>query len=222
MVGTRQRRADQRNVRGSDKGKGPLGEYERKRNFGRTAEPKGRKRSSGGRRHQPHFVIQQHDASRMHYDVRLEVDGVMKSWAVPKGPSVNPRDKRLAVPTEDHPLEYQDFEGSIPEGEYGAGTVVVWDAGTFRNLTERNGEEVSLAAALDGGHATIWLEGKKLRGGFALTRIRTGKKPSWLFVKMDDDQADARRNPVRTEPRSVLTGRTVEEVCAESDPSCAN
>ncbi|TMM17305.1 MAG: hypothetical protein E6G01_06140 [Actinobacteria bacterium] len=156
MVGARERRAGQRSVRGSDRGKGPLGEYERKRNFGRTAEPKGRKRSSDGRRHQTHFVIQQHDASRMHYDVRLEVDGVMRSWA-----------------------------------------------------------------ALDSGHATVWLEGKKLRGGFALTRIRTGKKASWLFVKMDDDGADPRRNPVRTEPRSVLTGRTVEEVCAESDPSFA-
>jgi DNA ligase D-like protein (predicted 3'-phosphoesterase) len=192
--------------------KRPLEEYERRRDFGRTGEPKGRKRAPRGHPRAPHFVIQQHDASRMHYDFRLEVDGVMKSWAVPKGPSLDPRNKRLARPTEDHPLEYREFEGTIPEGEYGAGAVVVWDAGTYRNRTARDGSEIQLGTALANGHAVIWLEGKKLRGSFALTRIRTGKNESWLLVKMDDDEADARRNPLRSEPRSVLTGRTLNEV----------
>jgi DNA ligase D-like protein (predicted 3'-phosphoesterase) len=155
----------------------------------------------------------------MHYDFRLEVDGVMKSWAVPKGPSLNPRDKRLARATEDHPLDYREFEGTIPKGEYGAGAVVVWDAGTYRNRTERGGSEIPLSTALANGHAVIWLEGEKLRGGFALTRIRTGRDESWLLVKMDDDEADARRNPLRSEPRSVLTGRTLHEVRSGSGDS---
>ena len=194
-----------------------LGEYKRRRDFRRTAEPKGRKRAARRDRSEPHFVIHQHDASRLHYDFRLEVDGVMKSWAVPKGPSLDPRDKRLARPTEDHPLEYRDFEGTIPEGEYGAGTVVVWDTGTFRNMTERRGEQIPLGSALARGHVVVWLEGSKLRGGFALTRIRSDRDESWLLVKMDDDEADARRKPVRSEPKSVLTGRTLEEVSAGSD-----
>jgi DNA ligase D-like protein (predicted 3'-phosphoesterase) len=197
--------------------KRPLEEYERRRDFRRTAEPEGRKRAPRGCRGQPHFVIQEHDASRLHYDLRLEVDGVMKSWAVPKGPSLDPREKRLARPTEDHPLEYRDFEGTIPEGEYGAGTVIVWDAGTFRNLTERRGEEIPLGEALDRGHAAVWLEGSKLKGGYALTRFRTGKDESWLLVKMADDEADARRDPVRSAPRSVLSGRTLEDVRDGSD-----
>ncbi|HEX4541448.1 MAG TPA: DNA polymerase ligase N-terminal domain-containing protein [Acidimicrobiales bacterium] len=198
------------------KTKEALEEYERRRDFEQTPEPKGRRRPSGGKGHQPHFVVQQHDASRLHYDFRLEVDGVMKSWAVPKGPSLNPKQKRLAVPTEDHPLEYRDFEGTIPEGEYGAGTVVVWDTGTFRNLTERDGKAVPLDKALSDGHAAIWLEGRKLRGGFALTRFRTGKDEAWLLVKMDDEEANTRRDPVRDQPESVLTGRTLAEVASGS------
>jgi DNA ligase D-like protein (predicted 3'-phosphoesterase) len=196
--------------------KRPLEEYERKRDFRRTAEPKGRPGAPRSRRGRPRFVVQQHDASRLHYDFRLEVDGVMKSWAVPKGPSIDPKEKRLAVPTEDHPLEYRDFEGTIAKGEYGAGTVVVWDAGTFRNTTERKGESVPIDTALTNGHATFVLEGRKLRGGFALTRFKTGKDEAWLLVKMDDDEADSRREPTRDEPRSVLTGRTLEEVAARS------
>ena len=188
-----------------------LTEYRRKRDFARTAEPKGGTRRGRGRK-APRFVIQKHDASRLHYDFRLEVDGVMKSWAVPKGPSTDPREKRLAVPTEDHPLDYQDFEGVIPKGQYGAGTVLVWDAGTYRNLNERDGREIPMGEALAAGHAKFWLEGQKLRGGWALTRFRTGKDESWLLVKMDDERADPRHEPVNSRPESVLTGRTLEQI----------
>lgn len=185
-----------------------LEEYRRKRDFRKTKEPRGEGQGKKGRR----FVIQKHAASSLHYDFRLEAEGVLKSWAVPKGPSTDPRDKRLAVPTEDHPLDYRDFEGVIPEGEYGAGAVIVWDRGTYRNLTEDDGEEVPVGEAIERGHLKLWLEGEKLRGGYALTRIGKGKDVRWLLVKMDDEEADARRNPVSTQPGSVLTGRTVEEV----------
>lgn len=193
--------------------KDTLKKYRDKRDFRKTTEPSGKGKRKKSR--QPIFVVQKHDARRLHYDFRLEVDGVLKSWAVPKGPSTDPREKRLAVPTEDHPYEYADFEGIIPEGEYGAGTVLVWDAGTYRNLKEKDGKEVPMANAIENGHATFWLEGKKLRGGYALTRFRKGKDESWLLVKMDDEEADARRNPVSSEPESVISGRTLEEVAGE-------
>jgi DNA ligase D-like protein (predicted 3'-phosphoesterase) len=157
------------------------------------------------------FVVQKHDASRLHYDFRLEVDGVLKSWAIPKGPSMNTRDKRLAVPTEDHPLEYRNFEGIIPEGQYGAGRVIVWDTGTFRNVTKRDGQPVPLDQAIENGQLAIWLEGKKLKGGFALTRIRDDKKPIWLLVKKRDEYANA-GDPVTEQPASVVSGRTIEEL----------
>jgi DNA ligase D-like protein (predicted 3'-phosphoesterase) len=190
----------------------PLEMYRKKRDFRKTREPSGKSRRKAGRR----FVIQKHAARSLHYDFRLEADGVLKSWAVPKGPSTNPKDKRLAMPTEDHPLGYRDFEGVIPEGEYGAGAVIVWDRGTYRNLTEDDdGDEVPVSEALAGGHLKIWLDGEKLRGGYALTRIGKGKDKRWLLVKMDDEETDARRNPVSTEPESVLSGRTVEEVAEE-------
>src|SRR5918996_3110137 len=124
----------------------PLREYRRKRDFGRTQEPSKR----GRRRRAPRFVIQKHDASSLHYDFRLEAGGVLKSWAVPKGPSTDPRDKRLAMPVEDHPLSYGDFEGVIPKGHYGAGEVIVWDTGTYRVLSDAPIEQ-----ALDEGHAVI-------------------------------------------------------------------
>jgi DNA ligase D-like protein (predicted 3'-phosphoesterase) len=194
-------------------GQDSLREYRRKRDRRKTPEPAGRRGRS--RRGAPRFVIQQHNATSMHWDVRLEAAGVLKSWAVPKGPSTDPRDKRLAMPTEDHPLDYATFEGVIPEGEYGAGPVIVWDAGTYRNLTEKDGHEIPVEDAVDAGHVKVFLEGQKLRGGYALTRIGRGKKPRWILVKLRDDHADARRNPVRTERRSVTTGRTIEEMAAE-------
>src|SRR5438132_4733421 len=143
----------------------PLARYREKRDFRNTPEPRPRTLRRGGKR--PRFVIQKHDATSLHYDFRLEVDGVLKSWAVPKGPSTDPRDKRLAMPTEDHPLEYADFEGVIPEGEYGAGPVIVWDAGTYRNLTERDGREIPMAEGLRRGHVKVWLDGRKLRGAYS-------------------------------------------------------
>ncbi len=127
-----------------------LGEYRTKRDFARTPEPTGNGPQTAGEA--PIFVVQKHAARTLHYDFRLEIDGVLKSWAVPKGPSLDPKEKRLAVPTEDHPLEYADFEGVIPEGEYGAGTVLVWDIGSFRNLTAKKGKPVSLADAVAHGH----------------------------------------------------------------------
>jgi DNA ligase D-like protein (predicted 3'-phosphoesterase) len=156
----------------------------------------------------PIFVIQKHDATRLHYDFRLEVDGVLKSWAVPRGPSTNPAEKRLAVEVEDHSVSWGEFEGVIEDG-YGAGTVIVWDRGTWRPLTDGDPGE-----ALRKGHLSFWLEGEKLRGGFTLQRTRGGAKPQWLLIKRRDEGADARRNPVSTQPESVISGRTLEDVAA--------
>lgn len=194
----------------------PLKEYKDKRDFRKTSEPTSGEMRAGG---EPIFVIQKHDARTLHYDLRLEVDGVLKSWAVPKGPSTDPRVKRLAVPTEDHPLDYAQFEGAIPEGEYGGGTVLVWDIGTYRNLREENPEHesVSMAQAYADGHIAIWLEGRKLEGGYALVRTGRGEDKRWLLIKMKDEKADARRNPVTTQPASVLTGRTLQEIAAQAD-----
>jgi DNA ligase D-like protein (predicted 3'-phosphoesterase) len=186
-------------------GKTSLLEYRKKRDFRSTREPRGKKSRSKGKQR---FVIQKHGASSLHYDFRLEVGGVLKSWAVPKGPSTDPRDKRLAVSTEDHPLDYAGFEGVIPEGEYGAGSVIVWDAGTYRNLSPND----AMDKQIEEGHVSFWLDGQKLHGGYVLQRIAEGKKERWLLIKMDDDAADARRKPVKTEPRSVLSERTVKEV----------
>jgi DNA ligase D-like protein (predicted 3'-phosphoesterase) len=152
-------------------------------------------------------VIQQHAATSLHYDFRLEVNGVMRSWAVPKGPSTDPRDKRLAMEVDDHPISWNDFEGRIPDGNYGAGAVIVWDRGTYRPLTEGD-----FAEALDNGHASFWLEGQKLRGGWTLRRIRGGKKPQWLLIKRRDDEADARRRPTSTQPESVVSGKKIDEL----------
>lgn len=168
-------------------------------------------------RKKPRFVIQKHDASRLHYDFRLEVDGVLKSWAVPKGPSTNPRHKRLAMRTEDHKMGYADFEGVIEEGNYGAGTVLIWDTGTYRNLLAEKEDPdavVSMTEALRRGKVEVWLEGNKLRGGYALVRMDDTNR--WLLIKMDDEEADARRNPVSTQPASAVTGRTLKEIRAES------
>ena len=184
-----------------------LQKYRNKRNFGQTPEPSAKRVSKKTR--QPVFVVQKHDATRLHYDFRLEAEGVLKSWAVPKGPSTDPRDKRLAMPTEDHPMAYGDFEGVIPEGNYGAGPVIVWDTGTYENLSDRPVEE-----ALRAGHLKFRLNGKKLKGAFALTR--TGTRPEkWLLVKMND--AAARRGDItQTNPNSVLTDRSIEDVRNEA------
>jgi DNA ligase D-like protein (predicted 3'-phosphoesterase) len=159
----------------------------------------------------PRFVIHKHAASSLHYDFRLEVEGTLRSWAVPKGPSTDPREKRLAVEVEDHSLDYADFEGVIGSGSYGAGTVIVWDSGTYHNLDC----EHSMAETLESGHAKVWLDGEKLRGGWTLQRTRGGAKPQWLLIKRHDEEADARRNPQSTQPGSVKTGRTVEQVAEE-------
>ena len=195
----------------------PLREYRQKRSFDRTDEPAGDDvRPSDAA---PIFVIQHHDASSEHWDLRLEVDGVLASWAVPKGPATDPRDKRLAKRTEDHPLDYADFEGHIPEPEYGGGDVVVWDMGPYRNdTTDDDGRPVHMADAVAKGHVRVTLHGDKLQGGWALTQTHMrGDPDNWLLVKVDDDGADARRNPTSTQPESVLTGRTVEDVAAEQE-----
>jgi DNA ligase D-like protein (predicted 3'-phosphoesterase) len=189
----------------------PLRTYRKKRDFSRTPEPKG---SASNRAGKPRFVVQLHQATTLHYDFRLQVGSVMKSWAVPKGPSLDPKVKRLAVATEDHPLEYQTFEGVIPEGEYGAGKVIVWDAGTYRNITERDGRPVPIEEGLQAGHIAVKLDGKKLKGGFALTRLRRDRQDVWLLVKIADQEAAPARDIVRTEPRSVRTGRTLQEITA--------
>lgn len=191
-----------------------LGAYRGKREFGSTDEPRpARQGGRGSKSGDPVFVVQEHAASSHHYDVRLEVDGVLVSWAVPKGPSTDPREKRLAVPTEAHPMEYADFEGTIPAQDYGGGSVIVWDTGTYRNLTERKGEELSMRDGLDAGHVSVWLEGSKLVGGWSFTR--TGE--NWILVKRRDDEADARRRPTRTQPESVLSGQTVDEVGGDDE-----
>ncbi len=194
----------------------PLAGYRETRDFSRTPEPSGETRKPGTT---PLFVIQEHDASTHHFDLRLEVDGVLASWAVPRGPSMDPGDQRLAVRTEDHPLDYADFEGRIPEDSYGAGTVLVWDLGPYRNLSvDDDGETRPVADALEAGHVVVWLEGHKLRGGWALNHARVGgDEDNWLLVKLDDEAADARRNPTSTEPHSVLSGRTIAEVARADD-----
>jgi DNA ligase D-like protein (predicted 3'-phosphoesterase) len=161
----------------------------------------------------PIFVIQKHAATTLHYDFRLEVDGVLKSWAVPKGPSTDPRVKRLAMAVEDHDLDHAGFEGRT--GREGA--VIVWDTGPYRSRTERDGCEVPMGRALADGHAVFELEGRKLRGRYALTRTDTEPRERWLLVKVRDEEADARRDPVSTEPESVLSGRTIEQVADGED-----
>ncbi|HEV8712410.1 MAG TPA: DNA polymerase ligase N-terminal domain-containing protein [Candidatus Binatia bacterium] len=192
-----------------------LEEYRRKRKFTETPEPVGRVRRAGGSRI---FVVQKHAASRLHYDFRLEINGVLVSWAVPKGPSLNPAEKRLAIRTEDHPLEYADFEGVIPAGQYGAGTVMVWDKGTYESADGIPPDE-----QLARDKVEVLLHGKKLRGGFAL--VRTGKRsagPSerkrWLLIKHRDEQVDTSWDIESPElDHSVLTGRTLKEI-AEDRP----
>ncbi len=195
-----------------------LNEYRAKRNFERTREPSGSQRSLSG---QPVFVVQKHDATNLHYDFRLEVDGVLKSWAVPKGPSTDPSVRRLAVPTEDHPLDYVDFEGVIPADEYGGGTVIVWDTGTYRNLRaekEKGKGEATMEESLRQGTVEVWLEGQKLKGAFALVRTGKGEDGNWLLLKMKGDQAQPKSDILKEQPNSVLTGRSLEQVTEQEAP----
>jgi bifunctional non-homologous end joining protein LigD len=163
-----------------------LATYNTKRNFKATPEPKGK----GTRKNLFRFVVQRHDATRLHYDFRLELGGVLKSWAVPKGPSMNPSDKRLAVMVEDHPVSYINFEGTIPEGNYGAGTVEVWDKGAFIPV-DKDLEKISEREALKAltkGELKIFLKGKKLEGGFVLVQLKKDAK-NWLLIKHKDEYA---------------------------------
>ena len=185
-----------------------LTEYRRKRDFTATPEPRPRAPRAGSKKKRT-FVVQKHAASSLHYDTRLEIEGVLVSWAVPKGPSMDPSVKRLAVMTEDHPLSYGGFEGVIPRGHYGAGPVIVWDRGTWVNETEEDGRPVPAASALRSGHLRFRLEGKKLRGSFALRRWK-GKQ--WLLVKVRDEEATSHDDLVRARPESVLTGRRIEDL----------
>jgi DNA ligase D-like protein (predicted 3'-phosphoesterase) len=153
------------------------------------------------------FVVQQHAATTRHFDLRLEVDGVMRSWAVPKGPSLDPSDKRLAVQVEDHGIDHNDFEGST-----GSGGVIVWDRGTYEQ-----GGRVPWPEALERGHAVFVLNGEKLRGGFALQRTRPGPKPQWLLIKRRDDESRAGFDVVGERPESVQSGRTLDELLARGD-----
>lgn len=157
-------------------------------------------------RRRPQFVIQQHQATTLHYDFRLEVDGVLRSWAVPKGPSADPAERRLAVEVDDHSKGWGKFEGRIGSG-YGKGAVIVWDRGTFESL-----EEGSFADALEAGHAKFRLDGEKVRGGYVLHRTRTGAKPQWLLMKLRDEEADPEADLVADQPRSVVSGKTIDEL----------
>jgi bifunctional non-homologous end joining protein LigD len=184
-----------------------LAKYHAKREFSRTPEPEGReeKRRSKHLR----FVVQKHDASHLHYDFRLEMEGVMKSWAIPKGPSLNPADKRLAMMTEDHPLSYRTFEGTIPEGNYGAGTVIVWDEGTYHATGSDDPAESErlLLEGLEKGHLSFFMEGRKLRGEYSLRRMARAGGNAWLLVKKSDGFADER--DVTADDRSVRSERTL-------------
>jgi bifunctional non-homologous end joining protein LigD len=187
-----------------------LEEYRKKRKFDKSPEPAGRARRSSRRRT---FVVQKHDARQLHYDFRLAINGVLVSWAVPNGPSMNPAEKHLAIRTEDHPLKYAAFEGVIPEGQYGAGTVMVWDTGTYE---PQNG--IPPDDQLARGKIDVELHGMKMRGGFTL--IRTGKrstdrsgKERWLLIKQRDEYANPSWNIESSRfARSFLTGRSLKEI----------
>lgn len=180
-----------------------LSDYKKKRHFKRTPEPGPEKKTSDTGRL---FVIQKHRASHLHYDFRLETDGVLKSWAVPKGPSMDPAVKRLAMAVEDHPVDYADFEGVIPEGEYGGGTVMVWDTGVYAPENTK-----SVSAAIAKGELKFVMLGKKLKGSFALVRTR---ERQWLLIKHRDEYAEE-GEITETAPFSVFTKRTLAEIAED-------
>ena len=187
--------------------------YRKKRRFARTPEPKGKVEATSA---DNLYVIHKHDASHLHYDLRLELDGVLKSWAVPKGPSLNPGAKRLAVHVEDHPIEYGSFEGIIPEGEYGGGTVMLWDRGTW----EPEGDPREGYAK---GDFKFKLHGEKLKGSWVLARMkgkaRGEEGKNWLLIKKRDDEAISGSDPepVETMDRSVASGRTMQEIASQRE-----
>jgi len=185
-----------------------LEKYVAKRDFTKTAEPKAGKSKD---KNELLFVIQKHDASRLHYDFRLEMDGVLKSWAVPKGPSTDPKTKRLAMMVEDHPLDYREFEGIIPQGEYGGGTVIVWDEGTYEpieEIKEKKAQEKHLLEQLKSGSLKIKLHGEKLHGEFALVKTHGMGDNAWLLIKHNDDFASAK--DITKLDKSVLSGKTID------------
>jgi DNA ligase D-like protein (predicted 3'-phosphoesterase) len=188
-----------------------LGTYRKKRNFGKTSEPAGSLPAESGSR----FVIHRHSATAPHYDLRLEHNGVLLSWAVPKGPSLNPADKRLAVHTEDHPVEYIDFEGVIPEGEYGGGPMIVWDTGTWAPMGDPD-------EGLRTGDFKFRLWGEKLKGGWMLARLKPkpgdNGKENWLFFKEHDQAVDTETDILEARPESVKTGRRIEELVTVRKP----
>jgi bifunctional non-homologous end joining protein LigD len=186
-----------------------LQEYARKRDFTKTPEPEpGRVVKTGT--HSGRFFIQRHNASRLHYDFRLEIAGTLKSWAIPKGPSLDPGVKHLAAMVEDHPLDYGDFEGNIPKGEYGGGSVMLWDRGTFELIGEEDG-----LAQIARGDLKFWLHGEKLNGSWALVHMKVrGKGNDWLIIKKKDEGADPSWD-IEAHAVSVKTGRTQEEIAAD-------
>ena len=182
--------------------------YKKKRSFKDTPEPVGGKAPGTGLR----FVIQKHDATRLHYDFRLEMEGVLKSWAVPKGPSLNPEDKRLAMMVEDHPYDYRTFEGIIPEGNYGAGTVIVWDEGTYEALEAgtKKEQEKTLLQQLKKGSLKFKMNGKKLKGEFALVKLKNAENNAWLLIKHRDKYA--KETDITKKDKSVVSGKTIQAI----------
>ena len=189
-----------------------LAEYRRKRDFTKTTEPEGAPRRVRTAKLQ--FVIQKHAASHLHFDFRLELDGVMKSWAVPKGPSLDPSVKRLAMEVEDHPIEYNSFEGIIPAGQYGGGTVMIWDRGVYTWWQDDPDPVARLREGYAKGDFKFVLLGKRLKGSFVLVRLRRGNpdKPQWLLIKHKDEFAEPGSDITAEEETSVATGRTMEAI----------
>jgi bifunctional non-homologous end joining protein LigD len=188
-----------------------LSEYRRKRDFSRTAEPRGGRSSPAPKLA---FVIQKHAARNLHFDLRLELDGVMKSWAVPKGPSLDPSIKRLAMQVEDHPIEYNAFEGTIPQGEYGGGTVMIWDRGTYRYAGDDPDPVEGLRKGFRKGDFKFVLQGKRLKGSWVLVRTRRGdpRRPQWLLIKHRDEFAEPGSDVVAEQQTSAVTRRTMEQI----------
>jgi bifunctional non-homologous end joining protein LigD len=191
-----------------------LAEYKRKRDFKKTAEPEGAggpEHESRGTKRRLRFVVQKHAASHLHFDFRLELDGVMKSWAVPKGPSYDPSQRRLAMEVEDHPMEYNTFEGTIPKGQYGGGTVMLWDRGTYE--PEGGGGEAALRDGYERGDLKFILHGKRLMGGWVLVRMRRpGERPQWLLIKHRDEYATTKLDVASEVLTSVATSRTMQQI----------